>query len=139
MQLAEAGGGPGSSGAKGGGKGGGKGGVKPKALHPSFPNKEYQKKGFKSKYSAIGNARGRKGGQLPKGSVIKGKIDFSKYSEYEGANNGGGGRGRQNSNIIANGEVQVVEALEALVATVEQKEVLVEAAVQDGMILPPQP
>lgn len=90
-----AGGGPGSSGAKGGGKGGGKGGVKPKALHPSFPNKEWQKKGFKSKYSAIGNARGRKGGQLPKGSVIKGKIDFSKYSEYEGANNGGGGRGRQ--------------------------------------------
>ena len=45
----------------------------------------------------------------------------------------------KDSNIIANGEVQVVEALEPLVATVDQKEVLVEAAVQDGMILPPQP
>ena len=44
-----------------------------------------------------------------------------------------------NSNIIANGEVQVVEALEPLVATVEQKEVLAEAVVQDGMILLPQP
>ena len=44
----------------------------------------------------------------------------------------------QNSNIIDNGEVQVVEALEPLVVTVEQKEALEAAAVQDGMILLPQ-
>lgn len=84
-----AGGGLGSNGAAGKGKGGGKGGVKPKALHPVFPHKEYSKKGKKSFTSAIGNARGPRGGQLLKGSVINSKIDFSKYSEYEGANNGG--------------------------------------------------
>ena len=83
------GGGLGSSGGAGRGKGAGAGGKKPKALHPVFPHKEYTKKGSKSKYTAIGNATGPKGGELLKGSVINKKIDFSRYSEYEGANNGG--------------------------------------------------
>ena len=89
------GGGVGSSGSAGEGRGGGKGGKKPTALHPNFPNAEWLKKGTRGKYSAIGNALTRTGGQLPKGSVIRGKIDFSRYSEYEGANNGGYGSSKR--------------------------------------------